>query len=153
MAADVRAILPSNQQMIQSLQNDILNGNLSPRDLSTAQAALATYTGGTTGQYSAPIPGAPDTGPATGGAGSGPNLLPGEGLLDWLPGGGARTQSVAPGVADAAANAGGFANYLQQKAGDFALILMGIIIVGIAVWATTQRQELILKAVKSGVTG
>lgn len=154
MAADIKAILPSNAEMISSLQNDLTNGNLSATDRATAQAALATYTGGSTGQYSAPIPGAPDTGPATGGAGVKPNLLPGEGILDFLPGsGGPKKESMAPGLADALASNGGVMGYLQTQIGNITLILMGIIVIAIAIWATTQKQELILKTVKQGVVG
>lgn len=144
MAADIKAILPSNAEMISSLQNDLLNGNLSAADRATAQAALATYTGGSTGQYSAPIPGAPDTGPATGGAGV--NLMS-DATKNFLDTG------KTGGVIDKTNVVGPTLDFLQKQIGNITLILMGIIVIAIALWATTQKQELILKTVKSGVVG
>lgn len=125
-----------------------------------AQSYLSQLTGGsgsntangtlTANQpYSAPIPGAPDTGDATGGAGTN-SIFP-----DYSQGlGGISDANLAPGQA-AAMGAGGDMStleWLRAKVGDVGLVLLGVVVLGVAlVAASKSNQKIVMEAVKGAV--
>lgn len=119
------------QEVMNAATNSALNG-------------ATSYNPQGTSAYSAPIPGAPDTGPATGGAG--PSLMP-DATRQWMDTG------KTGGPIDKTDVSSTLTDFFKKKGGDIAIIVLGLLVIAAALWATLQKQDLILKTVKTGVTG
>lgn len=100
--------------------------------------------------YSAPIPGAPDTGDATGGAGTNgaknTDLMT-DATKKWLDTG------KTGGAIDSTNVASSGADWVKSKIGDIGLVIGGVVVVAVALIAATKsNQKMVIEAVKGAVT-
>lgn len=132
--------LPDLNSLYAQVAND---PNLTPTQQQQLNTAAQQLGLNPSASYSAPIPGAPDTGPATGGAGTKTVDLMTPETKKWLETGKTGGSIDSLSVAD----------WLKGRAGDIALIVLALLVIAVALFATVQRKDLILKTVGKGVMG